>query len=593
MYKGLNQEQLDAINEEGNVLVIACPGSGKTRVLTLRIAKSLLELDTRKQNIVALTYTNRAADEINHRIEKLSVNIDQLWTGTIHSFCFNWILKPYAGYIDELKNGFKIIDEHSYEEWVAVIKEEFFLSPFLENFTSINRNGDYKFNNNKVRVAAQELHRRLIVNKFIDYDQVLYYSYKLLKTYPKIAKTLGRAIKNFYIDEFQDTQDLQYGIIGEIIKNSISSTGIFIVGDPDQAIYESLGGQAKELSELEVDIGGKIKLLHLSGNYRSSQRIVDLTSNFQTNTKKIKALGENSKIKGKITYNQAIHKEELHLEIARLIKMSLEKGIDESEICVIAPRWNFLTSMARKLKGELPYVSFDAPGLTPLPRNPDNFWYRLARLFLTQPSPKMYLTRLRRVKEIINDLNFFGVCSLLDDQDNCRRMLNLLNSINPNVKNGILYLEKSFFEFFKKLDVDLSDNTLNQQKVAFFTGIERRLEREDFKHLPSDINSFKGMFRQSSGIVVNTCYGVKGEEYETVIAFGLLRGYVPHWNQIIYKSFNEELSASNKLLYVITSRAKSNLHLISETGRLTTSFNAYEPNRQLVGLMQSYKHDSI
>ncbi|MCQ6267894.1 ATP-dependent helicase [Fictibacillus sp. WQ 8-8] len=594
MYNELNTEQKNAVKEDGNVLVIACPGSGKTRVLTLRIAKNLMELESKKQCIVALTYTNRAAEEIHQRIEKLEVDTSQLWTGTIHSFCVNWILKPYAGYIQELKDGFSIIDEFTHEQLLKVIKEEYFLSPFVENITAFKRNGDYKTNDQNIKNAAKEFHTRLLNSKFIDFDLILYFSYRLLLEKPKIARTLSRFMKNFYIDEFQDTQDLQYGIIGEIIKSSGNTSSIFIVGDPDQAIYESLGGQAKTLDEIQQDIGGaKIKELHLSGNYRSSQRIIDLYSYFQMNEIKIIALGKKAKTQGIITYNQTLPKNDLHKEIARLIKKSLDQGIPESEICVVAPRWIFLTDIARKLKGELPTVSFDAPGLTPLPRNPDNFWYKLARLFLTRPSPGLYLTRIRWVKEIINDLNFIGVYSQVDDYDNCRKMLNIINRIKPNETDGIKYLSASFKELFKKINVDITNEKLRLHWETFFSGIIKRSEREDFKHIPTDVNSFKSMFMQSKGVVINTCHGVKGEEYETVISFGLLRGYIPHWNQIINRSYQTEFSASNKMLYVIGSRAKTNLHLISETGRFTINGNSYEPNYQLNSLTFNYDYDLI
>nr|WP_283093795.1 UvrD-helicase domain-containing protein [Burkholderia cenocepacia] len=94
----MNDEQSEAVRDENSVFLVACPGSGKTRALTYKIAYELSRLQSKRQFIVALTYTHRAADEIHERIEGLGVDTSQLWIGTIHSFCLEWILKPYGIY---------------------------------------------------------------------------------------------------------------------------------------------------------------------------------------------------------------------------------------------------------------------------------------------------------------------------------------------------------------------------------------------------------------------------------------------------------------------------------------------------------------
>jgi DNA helicase-2/ATP-dependent DNA helicase PcrA len=111
----LNAEQEAAIAEERNVFLVACPGSGKTRTLTYKIASQLSTLESDKQWVVAITYTHRAADEIHERIENLGVDTSKLWIGTIHSFCLEWIIKPYAIYHDALKYGVRVINAHDTE----------------------------------------------------------------------------------------------------------------------------------------------------------------------------------------------------------------------------------------------------------------------------------------------------------------------------------------------------------------------------------------------------------------------------------------------------------------------------------------------
>ena len=112
----LNPEQEEAILDAGSVFLIACPGSGKTRTLTYKIAYELSRLQSDKQFVVAITYTNRAADEIHERIENLVVDTTRLWIVTIHSFCLEWILKPYGIYHNDLAKGFRVIDQFEREK---------------------------------------------------------------------------------------------------------------------------------------------------------------------------------------------------------------------------------------------------------------------------------------------------------------------------------------------------------------------------------------------------------------------------------------------------------------------------------------------
>ncbi|MGY0963244.1 UvrD-helicase domain-containing protein [Klebsiella pneumoniae] len=110
----LNPEQAAAVTEPSSIFLIACPGSGKTRTLTYKIAYELSRR-TDKRMVVAITYTHRAADEIQERIEDLGVDTSGLWIGTIHAFCLEWILKPYGIYSPELARGYRVIDPYDRE----------------------------------------------------------------------------------------------------------------------------------------------------------------------------------------------------------------------------------------------------------------------------------------------------------------------------------------------------------------------------------------------------------------------------------------------------------------------------------------------
>ncbi|MBV6714240.1 UvrD-helicase domain-containing protein [Paenibacillus chitinolyticus] len=579
MFEDLNPEQRDIVEAEGNVLVTACPGSGKTRTLTRKIAYELSKIESSKY-IIAITFTNRAADEIQKRIDSMNIDTENLWTGTVHSFCLEWVLKPYAGYNDKTKNGFTVIDEFRQESLMNTLKSNYGFKYYDSINTKFNRNGDVINSSSRKDRLIVDYHNHLNQNKLIDFDMILYIAYRILLEKPKIAETLSNLFSMFLVDEYQDTSDLQYAIISKIIRSDKGKTRILLVGDPDQAIFDTLGGVAKSLEEIINEIGGyPVTHCNLSGNYRSSQRIIDLYRTFQLTNSQITALGKNASEYGNITFNDTVNVEELSNEIARLIKWNLDNGVPMNEICVIAPQWMLLVPMARRLKALLPDIHFDAPGLSPLPRRAENFWFKVARLFLTQPSPNMYLNRIRWATEVVKELNQF-IGSPIDLSAN--GLLNLTNSIHSKKTDGEQFLKESFNKFLKNLNIDLKEHDLLREHYeSFFAGVKQRLQRE-LSQTSMGVESFRNMFKQHKGVVVNTCQGVKGEEFETVIAYGLLEGLVPH-SSLKYQSQIAE-SSSKKLLYVICSRAKKNLHLISEDGR-----DRYpEVNKQLNGLQFNF-----
>jgi superfamily I DNA/RNA helicase len=108
----LNDEQKIAVKQDGNVLLTACPGSGKTRVLIYKLSHELLHYEEKsKKRIIALTFTVRASEEIFRRLNAMGIKSDRIWSGTLHSFCLEWILKPYSSYLPELNNGYSIADK--------------------------------------------------------------------------------------------------------------------------------------------------------------------------------------------------------------------------------------------------------------------------------------------------------------------------------------------------------------------------------------------------------------------------------------------------------------------------------------------------
>ncbi len=591
----LNSEQKQAILEESSLLLVACPGSGKTRALTYKIAYELERLDSGRQFIVAITYTNRAAEEIKERLDRIGISTEQLWIGTIHSFCLEWIVRPYHHCQDDLKYGFALLNSHDseviitdlctsmYGKKLTYYDCDYFVTPrgYKLGCLEDDKHGMIK----KVLAAYFKI---LKANRQIDFELILFHAYSILKNNPIVANTLKNIFPFILIDEYQDTKEIQYHIISQIIRVSNGSSRVFIVGDPNQSIYSTLGGFPMEKNDLDELLGFKLKEYVLTSNYRSSEKIIDYYNNFKVYPSTIVAEGELKSFPSKITYNTDINKSQLVDELVRLIKYSIEsENILEREICVVAPQWIHLGTITRQLTARLPNLSFDGPGMVPFSRDLDNIWFKIARLILSEPSPLLYTRRLRWAKEIIQELenSFFSTEDLTG-----KKLLRIINSIHIAEKNGLHHLELFFARLMGELKIDISlFPNLSNHYDSFFSSSKARIDRliKDGSPFMNDISVFRKAFKPRSGITISTIHGTKGEEYDTVIAFALLNDYVPH-----FKDTNGDTN-SNKLLYVLASRARKHLHLISEKGWGINYYNPYGklPSPNLI--KYRYNYDDI
>lgn len=565
----INKEQQDAILEDGSVLLVACPGSGKTRTLTYKIAYELSRLKSDREFVIAITYTNSASDEIKERVELLGVDTTQLWIGTIHSFCLEWILKPYHLYSERLKNGFKVINSFDSEKILTALCTPYKKEKITYYDCGILAKTDEFYltcldtqKHSSLKKILGEYFDILEKNGQIDFEQILFYAYELINTKPIIANILCKLFPFILIDEYQDTKEIQYHIISKILAANKGASKTLIVGDPNQSIYDSLGGYPMAKDELEKLLGFPLVPLSLDKNYRSSSAIIEYFDYYKTFETPILAVGNDKDYPSLITFNSAVSVDELIEELAQLILLNVENlGINPNEVCITAPQWVHIASITRKLMIRLPDFSFDGPGMAPFSRDIDNFWFKVSRIALTEPSPHMYVRRLRWSKEILNELDSVGVD--VSSTTN-KKFLKTCNSFEIIEKDGLTYLRLFFTQICKYLKIKLTNfPLLNEHFNSFFASSESRIQRliEEGNPFIGEIENFKKVFRQRDGITVSTIHGTKGEEYDTVIGFGLLDGYVPHFND------NNGVENSKKLLYVLASRARKNLHLISERKR--------------------------
>lgn len=569
----LNPQQKQVCIDEKNILLNACPGSGKTMTLTYKLAYLAQKYISSKKLNVAITYTNRAADEIRERLEKIEIPEDKVWVGTIHQFCLEFVIRPYTMYHERLRKGYHIIDEYVTNQYIKEIKKEL----------KIDIGYNKPFDRPEI---LEKYQKKLLDKKEIDFNDILSISFDLVNNKKFIAENISGIIRTILVDEYQDTNELQYKILSSVIMAD-KNIQITFVGDINQAIYGGLGGVAKTCDELQKEFGIIFQERKLDGCYRSTQRIVDYYSNFQLKSMMIQALSNIRDEKGKLVYNKTINKSELFEKIANIVKDELSKGIPENEICIIAPQWWLLFPLSKKMKELLPNVKFDAPNITPIKYDPMNVFYLISKLLFTESGRRIKL-RKRVANEIIEILSKEYKIYLSEKIDSYR-ILKIINSISKINENAIAYLEKVITKFFSELKVDLSiEVSLCKAYENFIAEVKNRVENN---HLSTDIDVFKQCFKEKDGVVINTFHGVKGEEYTTVIAFGILGGYIPHWDIIRNKSSDYRKAETKKMLYVVCSRAKKNLYLFSEQGRITQNGNQLRPTDEI--LVIDYEYDSL
>ena len=561
--KNLNDAQKKACLEEKNVLLRACPGSGKTRTLTYKLAYlTIKNLKSYKKNI-AITYTNRAAEEIKSRVSQLNIDTDKIWTGTIHQFCLEYIIRPYSMYSDLTKKGYDIIDEYTQKKYIKETCEKLQI-PF--------NNNENMLENGKVYCEYKKL---LKDRKQIDFIMILEISYNILKEKDFVAKNIANIIGSILVDEYQDTNLLQYQILERIYSKN-KKINLFFVGDINQAIYGELGGIAKSKIELEKMYNTKFTELELSGCYRSTQNIINYYKNFQIEETDIESCCNLKNEDSVLYYNKNINKIDLANVISNIIRNEINSGINEEDICVIAPQWWQLFDIGNKLKILLPDIKFDSPEISPIKYDPLNIYYLIARLLFTEKG-KSTVIRKSNAKEIVNILKSEYKIELPKFVD-IYFILKVINSSKKYNEDGILTLQECIKNLFEKCHINLKQEEKLEQKLSEF--LENTNDRISRHKLSITLESIEKSFKIKKGVVINTFHGVKGEEYKVVIAAGLLNGYIPNWHIIRNKPLVRNIE-TKKLLYVICSRAKQKLYLFSEQGRTTQKGIELTPTNEL------------
>lgn len=593
----LNKQQKEAVTHiDGPMLVLAGAGSGKTKVLTSRIAY-LIENGVNPRNILAITFTNKAAKEMKDRVVNLigsSANYIQI--STFHSLGLKMIKENYniLGY----DKNFTILDSDDTLTVVKKIIKEMNLNPQFYNakairnkissakneLMSVSEFSHVEFDKDIVRIF-EKYNSILKTNNSVDFDDLLVLPIQLLNN-SEVLDRYQELYKYILIDEYQDTNEAQYKFTKKLASKY---KNIFVVGDNDQAIYAFRGANFKNILNFEKDYPN-CKTILLEENYRSTKMILNAANSVIKNNKerKDKNLWSNNPDGNKIKYIQADSDKEEGSYISSKIKELNNNGVNYEDIAILY-RTNAQSRLIEEemLKNNIPY------------RVIGSFY------FYNRKEIKDLLCYLRLINNPHDDISLTRVINVpkrgigtktmdnLDAKSN-ELGISLFDVISDGkelvFKNLILKMQEECenLSLTEMVDLVLNESGMKQELVNEKTlESEIRLENlEEFKSITKNYEEEFGVISLSdflneislvsdmsehqeskNKVSLMTVHAVKGLEFDYVFVTGMEEGIFPHYNAINDGS-RSAIEEERRLCYVAITRAKKDLWLLNAKRRM-------------------------
>jgi len=271
--EGLNPEQKEAVlHKEGHLIIVAGPGSGKTFTLTQKIAHLIKSGIAKADQILALTFTRKAEEEMRKRIENL-IGPSDVWISTFHSFCLSLLREK--GSLLGIEENFTVCSEWERQEILKeIVPEKRLYTKLLDLIPFLKRGKEVS--DKKVLSFFENYRKRLKELNMLDLDDLEIETKRLLESFPEVSKEISEKRPFIFVDEYQDTNSVQVDILKSLAK---AGSKIFAIGDPDQAIYGFRGAERENFFRFEEDFRGAKKIV-LKRNYRSTERILKAASAF-------------------------------------------------------------------------------------------------------------------------------------------------------------------------------------------------------------------------------------------------------------------------------------------------------------------------
>ncbi len=602
----LNNEQLKAVKAtKGPVLVFAGAGSGKTRVLTYKVWYLIKNKIYSPNEILALTFTNKAASEMKERINT-SVSCDGVTVGTFHSVGAR-ILRKHIQHLDErYSNSFTIYDESDQKSILKEIIEELDLGDYKEFHPNIlkSRIDNFKnsslsvkdvqsqtngFENEKIAEIYDLYLEKLINNNAVDFNDLILLPIVLFKKNKKILSSYQNLWKYILVDEFQDTNSSQFEFISFL---GSGHKNITVVGDDDQSIYGWRGANIDNILTNFKKVFPKATEIKLEKNYRSTQRILDAAwSVVSNNTNRAEKQLVATKGKGdKISLISASNDEQEALAIADSIKKDIKVDKSTFQDFAILYRTNAQSRMIEQIlmREGIPYnivggtkfydrkeIKNVIAYLTLICNPNDDIALKRIINFpvrgLGEKSIKLFQDLAKEKKiSLFKSLEFSNELKLRNKQ--CETINNFYNSINgfhellEKLDSKELFrvvLEEFSIEYYYKNNPLEQDRYNNIQELK--SSIDHFAQSSDggLKEFLQEISLYTDLDEwnnKKNSVTLMTVHAAKGLEFPTVFITGLEQGLFP---LIRIDDTNDQLEEERRLFYVALTRAMEKAYLLN------------------------------
>ena len=594
----LNEKQKEAVlHKNGPMLVLAGAGSGKTKVLTNRIA-TLIEDGISPANILAITFTNKAAKEMRDRVRNLigeDAKLSQI--STFHSLGLKLIKENYE-FLGYDKN-FIILDSDDTLTVVKKIMKDLNMNPKYYNARELRNKISSAKNelitpdkfkkiefDEKVITLYKKYQEKLKQGNSVDFDDLLLLPIKLFENSPTILEHYQERYKYILIDEYQDTNEAQY-IFSKMLAKKYRN--IFVVGDNDQAIYAFRGANYKNILNFEKDYPDS-KVILLEENYRSTQTILNAANSVIKHNKlrKDKNLWSNNEEGNKIKYIKTDDEKAEGDYIVKQIKELTKNNTTYDDIAILY-RTNAQSRSIEEamLKANIPYRVVGSFYFYNRKEIKDLLCY--LRL-INNPKDDVSLSRIINVpKRGIGNVTIANInktaeennCSMFDVIHAGKELAfkELILNLQESSKNLSLtemvelVLEKTGLR--KELETEKTlENEIRLENLEEFKSITLSYENEfgeisldDFLNEISLVSDVTEHADNTNKVSLMTVHSVKGLEYDYVFLVGIEEGIFPHYNSL-NEGTNEAIEEERRLMYVAITRAKKDLWIINAKKRL-------------------------